>query len=151
MERLLNELAFANIRKIVRPKRQPRAVLDWSAGGGMPGGQQGVGFAGNYCKDAPQAFLGPKETLRYGRDLDLDRLCTTDRANLEKLREEAWRSAAHLAESEPGEAGDAGEAGDGAPIQDRLRLPLPSIFADVCERYLAGFIQQSLRASSFSI
>src|SRR5215470_1148539 len=70
---------------------QPRAVLDWSAGGGMPGAKQGVGFAGNYCKDAPQAFLGPKETLRYGRDLDLDRLCTTDRANLEKLREEAWR------------------------------------------------------------
>jgi len=40
----------------------------------------------------------------------------------------------------------------GAPIQDRSRLPLRSHdFADICERYLAEFIQQSLRASSFSI
>src|SRR6516164_5437508 len=40
----------------------------------------------------------------------------------------------------------------GAPIQDRLRLPLRSHdFADVCELYLAEFIQQSLRAASFSI
>jgi hypothetical protein len=40
----------------------------------------------------------------------------------------------------------------GAPIQDRLRLPFRSHdFAGVCERYLADLIQQSLRASSFSI
>jgi hypothetical protein len=39
-KRLLNELskiAFANIRKIVRPKRQPQAILDWSSGGGLTG------------------------------------------------------------------------------------------------------------------
>ena len=37
---LLNELskiAFANIRKIVRPKRQPQTILDWSTGGGLTG------------------------------------------------------------------------------------------------------------------
>jgi hypothetical protein len=38
------------------------------------------------------------------------------------------------------------------PIQDRSRLPLRSHdFADVFERYLAEFIQQYLRAASFSI
>jgi hypothetical protein len=40
----------------------------------------------------------------------------------------------------------------GAPIQDRSRLPLRSHdSADVCARYLAEFIQQSLHAASSSI
>src|SRR5215468_828385 len=45
-----------------------------------------------------------------------------------------------------------GHPAPGTPIQDRSRLPLRSHdFADVCERYLAEFIQQSLHGSSFSI
>jgi hypothetical protein len=47
---LLNELskiAFANIRKIVQPERQPQAVLDWGTGGGIPMGRDvDAGLAG---------------------------------------------------------------------------------------------------------
>ena len=43
----LSKIAFANIRKIVRPKRQPQAVLDWSTGRGMPMGRDvDAGLAG---------------------------------------------------------------------------------------------------------
>src|SRR5262249_6179432 len=32
----ISKIACANIRKILQPKRQSQAVLDWSTGGGMP-------------------------------------------------------------------------------------------------------------------
>ena len=35
----LSKIAFANIRKIVRPERKLQAVLDWGTGGGMPMGR----------------------------------------------------------------------------------------------------------------
>jgi hypothetical protein len=50
LEGLLNELnniAFANIGKIVRPERRAQAVLDWSTGRGMPMGRDvDAGLAG---------------------------------------------------------------------------------------------------------
>jgi hypothetical protein len=62
----------------------------------------------------------------------------------------------HLIAAKPAQAGVNITAhrhpAPGAPIQDRLRLPLRSHdFADVCERYLVELIQQSLRAASSSI
>ena len=47
-------------------------------------GPAGCRLRGNYCKDDTSGISGLKQTLRYGRDLDLDSLRTTDRAT--------WRS-----------------------------------------------------------
>jgi hypothetical protein len=46
----LSRIAFANIRKIVRPKRQPQAVLDWSTGRGMGPPLKALGTTGGFLR-----------------------------------------------------------------------------------------------------
>ena len=64
----LSKIEFANIRKIVRPERQPQAVLDWSTGGGMPMGRDVdaglAGFAAMRWVSAERVQVLDEETAR---------------------------------------------------------------------------------------
>jgi hypothetical protein len=70
-------------------KRGPAQVR-----GGTPedaGGEQGVGFAGNYCKDDTSGIFGPEASLALRQGSGLRQPLHHRSCHLEKLREEAWR------------------------------------------------------------